>query len=132
MALLFLVIDDMYEAESMVFSPGGFAPTASMDISRMIDRTVYYRKVSAAALTLMWFSICSVKFCFLAFFKNLIRQMPTIIIFWWFTLAFNIVVTSYGAAVYLISCPYFRADQIYQSGKLNISICCCVEILTMS
>jgi hypothetical protein len=110
----------MYEAESLVFGTGGFAAIDPMDISKMIEETIYYRRMSAAALTLFWFSICSVKLCFLAFFKRLINQMPGMIRWWWFTLAFNIVVTGYGASVYLLACPYLRVDQIFESCTFGV------------
>lgn len=113
--MLFNVIDDMYVTEAVVF---GEVNLFTMDFATFIPKSIRYRKISAAALTLMWFSICSVKFSFLALFKKLIRQMPGMIRYWWFTVAFNIVVTGYGASVYLVACPYFSADEIFKASKL--------------
>ncbi|KAF2109416.1 hypothetical protein BDV96DRAFT_651854 [Lophiotrema nucula] len=128
MALLFTVIDTMYQAESLVFGSEGFAAIASMNISEIAEQSARYHIFSTAALVLMWFSICSVKFCFLAFFRKLIRQMPTMIMYWWIVLSFNIAATVYGVTIYLAGCPYFRADQMLQTmscvqgSKLKLSI----------
>ncbi|KAL1601605.1 hypothetical protein SLS60_006520 [Paraconiothyrium brasiliense] len=86
-----------------------------MDIPSLIDRIAHYRLVSAIALTLMWFSMGCVKICFLAFFKKLIRQMPQMNLFWWFSLVFNVAVIVYGATVYFVTCPYFGPEKVFQS-----------------
>ncbi|KAM7193862.1 hypothetical protein V8F33_007548 [Rhypophila sp. PSN 637] len=113
--LLFNVMDTMYETEELVFNESG--SFVIDDVAALITRTVRYHRISAAALTLMWFSLCSVKFSFLVFFKRLIRQMPHLEIYWSFTLAFNIIVTCFGAAVFLIACPYFTEDTVTEALK---------------
>lgn len=117
-ALTHVILDSMYMTEALVFGHIQIAFTFDL-----VKQALFYRKVSAAALTLMWFSICSVKFSFLALFKRLIRQRPGMIKFWWLTLAFNILVTVYGATVYTASCPYFREDQILKACKLLSDLC---------
>jgi hypothetical protein len=116
MSLLYAVIDTMYESENFVFGTG-MATIDPKDILGLIDRIARYRTLSAIALMLMWLSMGCVKICFLAFFRKLIRQMPALNIFWWFTLAFNVAVIVYGTTVYYVSCPYFGPDKVFQSSK---------------
>ncbi|KAK4223035.1 hypothetical protein QBC38DRAFT_459773 [Podospora fimiseda] len=108
-ALLFVIVDTMYESDAFVFWEGpGMPPTD--DLGKFIDKTFWYRRVSAAGLTLCWLSMCCVKFSFLAFFKRLIRQMPVMIRYWCFTVIYNAIVTLYGTACHWAACPYFTVD----------------------
>lgn len=109
-----MVKETMYEAEALVF---GEINPLMIDLVAFVPASVRYRKLSAAALTLNWYSICSVKFSFLAFFRKLIRQMPSMERYWWFVLAFNIAVTIYGTTVYIVACPYFTEAEAMKSSR---------------
>jgi hypothetical protein len=111
LSLIFVTMDLMYMIDAILFGIIVDYPPEILGLS------VYERRMSATGLILMWFSICSVKFSFLALFKQLIRQMPRVIRYWWFVAMFNLLVTIYGAMVYIISCPYFSENQVYQLGK---------------
>ncbi|KAJ4347927.1 uncharacterized protein N0V89_009299 [Didymosphaeria variabile] len=114
MTLLFTVIDTMYESENFVFG-SGIATINPMEIPNLLNRIAHYRTMSAVALMLMWLSMGCVKICFLAFFKKLIRQMPAMNIFWWFSLVFNAAVIVYGTTTYYVTCPYFGPEKVFQS-----------------
>lgn len=114
MALTYIVIDQMYDAEALVYADANSISFATMDISTMLDNMLMYRRYSAAALTFMWFTICSVKFSFLALFKRLIRQKPRLNRYWWFVMVFNVVTTAYGTTVYYLSCPHFTEDKVFE------------------
>ena len=127
--LMFAVINCAYELEDQVFGWDGVIPDTFTDTSTIVQQTVCSRKMLAAAVVLMWLTICAVKMCFLAFFKRLIRQLPTMVRYWWLTLAFNVVTTGYGVTVLIVACPYFEDDQIIELSKfdfahLGIWICC--------
>ncbi|KAF2786088.1 hypothetical protein K505DRAFT_368529 [Melanomma pulvis-pyrius CBS 109.77] len=110
--LLQPVMDTMYEAEGLVF---GEINPLTFDLVTFIPKSVRYRKLSAAALILIWCSISCVKFSFLAFIRKLVRRMPSMERYWWFTLAFNVAVTIYGTAVYIVACPYFTEAEAMKS-----------------
>ncbi|CAI6340010.1 unnamed protein product [Periconia digitata] len=115
MALLFSVMDLMYKTDISAFGGIPISAISSMNLAELSKDSLHYRKVSAAAMTLMWFSICSVKFCFLAFFRRLIRQQPVMVKFWWFAVVFNSIVTGYGAVIYTAACPYFKPEELLQA-----------------
>ncbi|KAK3387420.1 hypothetical protein B0H63DRAFT_156993 [Podospora didyma] len=112
-ALLFTVVDAMYETEAMVFNVASLLTMG--DPGAVIARALVFHRISAASLTLLWFSICCVKFSFLAFFKRLIHQMPEMIKYWWFTLVLNVIITIYGATIYVVACPYFSDNQAFKA-----------------
>ncbi|KAK4225248.1 hypothetical protein QBC38DRAFT_483440 [Podospora fimiseda] len=107
-SILFIITDVMYESDAFVFWDSPESPLAAIgDIGKFLDKTFWYRRLSAVGLTFCWLSICCVKFSFLAFFKRLIRQMPAMIRYWWFTVVYNFIVMLYGCATYWAACPYF-------------------------
>jgi hypothetical protein len=112
-AMIFTIIDSMYETEAVVF---GLLTPSPADMAAFVKRSVRYRKFSATSLILMWCSICSVKLSFLMLFKKLIRHMPSLTKYWWFTLVFNILVTGYGVAVYVLACPYFGESKMKETS----------------
>ena len=58
-------------------------------------------------LILAWFSISSVKLSFLFLFRKLIDRLRYMVIYWWVVLIYVLAVTGYGAATYILVCPYF-------------------------
>jgi len=88
-AILFIIVDTMYEFEALTYSEGPvFVP--GLDTSALLARAPKFHSMAEAVLILMWLTICSVKLSFLAFFKRLVRQMPRMEKYWWFALIFNI------------------------------------------
>lgn len=65
----------------------------------------------------------AVKFSFLALFKRLIDQIYCLKVYWWVVVAFNLAVTAYGAAAYIIPCPEFRSRKMGRDNeKVPVSI----------
>lgn len=122
MALLYIVMDHMYDAEALVYGDASTFSWASADLGLMLERMLKYRQYSAAALSLMWFTICCVKFSFLALFKKLVRQKVTLERYWWFVVAFNVVTAAYGTTVYFLSCPYFTEDKVFELCKSTAAL----------
>lgn len=119
MSLLFSVIDNMYLSEALVYS-------FKVDLkgSNALLAASHFHTMSTAALILLWISICAVKFSFLALFKRLIKQQPIMIRYWWCVLIFNVLGMGYGIAVYIISCPHFGQQNIFQMCKSK-TFCFC-------
>jgi hypothetical protein len=128
MAVLYVMINLMYEMESIAANASAIPDISSIpasaltpailaQINDVIKKSVRYRKMSVVTLVPLWGSICSVKFSFLALFKKLLRQMPVMTKYWWFVVAYNAVISIYGATVYIVSCPYFSEGDIMESRK---------------
>jgi hypothetical protein len=128
MTVLYVMMDLMYEMESIAVNAGAvpdissipasaLTPAILAQINDVIKKSVRYRKMSVATLVPLWGSICSVKFSFLALFKKLLRQMPIMTRYWWFVVAYNAVISIYGATVYIVACPYFSEKDIMKSCK---------------
>lgn len=58
--------------------------------------------------TLAWCSVIAVKFSFLFLFRKLIDRIPRLITYWWFVVAFNVVVFAYGFSTFFVICPYYN------------------------
>jgi len=117
---MFTSFDVMYELQALVYAKPG---TVSIGYAlSLMPNALKFRKVVTASLTLMWCSICCVKFSFLALFKRLVRQMPGMTRYWYFTVVFNVAVFLYGGTVYAIACPYFTEENIVKSGTLCFRI----------
>jgi hypothetical protein len=80
------------------------------------ERTFHLHKMSTVALILAWCSIVSVKFSFLFLFRKLIDRIPKMMIYWWVVVIFNAVVAIYGAAICILTCPWFYDDRNRESG----------------
>jgi len=115
--ILFTIIDDIYELQGIIYGLTDLATIETINISITIDRIQRYRMLSAVSLNLLCLSISCVKLCFLAFFKKLIRQMPTMITFWWVVLAFNVIVIIYGIIIDVSFCPFSKETQMNQASE---------------
>lgn len=115
MAMLFTVIDAMYESESLAFADA--RSISAINFMELMPSIIRFKKMSAAALALLWVSICCVKFSFLSLFKRLLRQMPIITRYWWFALFFNIAAFVYGVLSYFVPCPYFTEATIFKASE---------------
>ena len=75
--------------------------------SDFIEQAFDFQKLVTVALILTWCAIVSVKFSYLFLFRKLIDRLPRMITYWWFVVAFNGIISAYGAAVYIAACPDF-------------------------
>ncbi|KAL8902465.1 MAG: hypothetical protein Q9207_004686 [Kuettlingeria erythrocarpa] len=102
-------MDDMYFTEGMTYAPKRLGrPPGPQDLNRLFN----FRQRVTASLILTWMAMMAVKFSFLALFKRLIDRMHSLNVYWWVVVAFNLAVTGYGAAVYIIPCPEFRSRKV--------------------
>lgn len=105
--ILYAAMDNMYLTEVMTFAPTLVAITPGS-----FNRVFEFRKLVTASLTLSWMAMMAVKFSFLALFRRLIDRMPRLIRYWWVMVIFNIVVTGYGASIYVIACPHLSGRKV--------------------
>ena len=109
------ILDLMYELQGLVYAdPATIGIEYALSI---LPKLPEYRRRNTTALILAWCSICCVKFSFLAMFRLLIRQLPNMIRYWYFTVALNVVVFCYGGTVFAVSCPYFTKENIEKSSR---------------
>jgi hypothetical protein len=115
--MLFSTMDFIYETEALKF---GTVKPAEINLVKFIDGFQKNLKMTIAFMALMWGSMCAVKFAFLALFRRLVRPMPSMMKYWWFALAFNIIVAGYGSSpfvVHLLKCPYFKESDKFKASK---------------
>ena len=113
--VIYTTIDLTYEMQGLIY-----ADPATIDIGYalgILPKLLEYRKRNTIAMVLAWCSICCVKFSFLALFRILIRQLPNMVRYWYFTVALDIVALCYGASVYVVACPYFTKENVGKSSK---------------
>ncbi|KAF2635431.1 hypothetical protein P280DRAFT_473831 [Massarina eburnea CBS 473.64] len=123
MAVIYTMVDLMYEMEAIISGPNNIdipdttilPPQLLALLAPIISKSVRHRKLAMASMVPLWGSMCSVKFSFLALFKKLLKQMPNMMRYWWFALAFNIIIGLYGVVVFIVACPYFEEKDIMKS-----------------
>lgn len=102
LAILFTYIDDMYMTAAFLFH------LKNMELSPdFVQKSFDYQKMAAVSLILSWCSIVSVKLSFLFLFRRLIDRVTVMVIYWRFVAVFNVAIAGYGAAEYILACPYF-------------------------
>ncbi|KAM5459741.1 hypothetical protein McanMca71_003247 [Microsporum canis] len=91
----------------------------------IIQITFDYQKWVQVTTILLWLAIMSVKFSFLALFKNLVNGIPSLDRYWWVATILNIGIMGYGSVVTHISCPYYytleNAICLTPSGQRRVS-----------
>jgi hypothetical protein len=136
MAVLYAMIDLMYEMESIAvdMSSKTMADIASMPLetvtpmlASMLTKFSRYRTMHLATLVPLWAAACSVKFSFLALFKNLVRKMPSMLRYWWFVVVFNVAVSVYLQLIQInaMFCPCCKKSdlkKLCKSVRLNTGI----------
>lgn len=113
--LIFKITDTLYEGERLLF--GGITALDPSGLPALLDRQSSARTVIVVGLSLMWLTLSCVKFCFLAFFKKLIRQMPKMITFWWGVVVYNFAASIYGFLTFYLPCPYFKKSEMLESRR---------------
>ena len=107
MVLLYITMDNMYFTEAMTYAPTRIASQVQ-DLNRVFS----FRKLVTASLMLASLVMMAVKLSFLALFRRLIERIPPLIKYWRVVVAFNLVVSVYGASVYVIACPHFSGVKV--------------------
>jgi hypothetical protein len=115
MALLFTIIDKLY----VIGAIENGVPVDQLP-SNFIEQAYDGQKFLDVAMILCWCSIVSVKYSYLFLFKRLIDRVPPMVVFWWFAAVFNGLVSAYGVAMYILTCPTFY----------NLNVCMFSQIST--
>ena len=105
LAMLFQFIDDLYTSWGYA---NGFIRT-QISLPAITALAINLHNWTTAFIVPAWTGICAVKFCFLFFFRGLIRRIRHLEIFWWVTVAFTAVSWVAGAIAEAFACP--RYDQ---------------------
>lgn len=120
--LSFTVIDHLYEIQNVMFGNGIIAFIADPKKAESFGYdSAHSRTVISIALSFMWLTLCCVKYCFLAFFKTLLRQMPRMTKFWWFAVVFNGIASTYGFLTFYVACPFAKIDDMSTGSKCTAS-----------
>ena len=104
-----VALNDVFFVQSLLYSH-----RKSLFSIGNIDRSLRFKKLAALSLIFSWLALMSVKFSFLMLFRRLIDRIPGLVKYWWVVVMFNVLVTGYGIAVYLITCPNF---DIFAAGE---------------
>ncbi len=71
---------------------------------------------------LLWSAVCSIKFSFLFFFRNLIWRLPgRIRVWWWAVVIFNLFTATFCIAQFSLACP--RSDEAGLSESSSPFLC---------
>jgi hypothetical protein len=84
----------------------------SADIPHDADaKLAYFHKVICVTAMMLWIAVCCAKFSMLFFFRKLIQRVShRLTVWWWFVLAFNVVIAVYGCIAYFVPCPWFDLE----------------------
>ena len=104
--LFFLYVDTMYITEALVLG----LPNVTIS-PNFIKDSMWFHNMSIASLILSWWSLIAVKLCFLFLFKDLVQGLKQMLVYWWVTTIFNIVVAFFGTAMYIAACPHFNNSE---------------------
>ena len=110
--LLYLDLPYIYLQEDV--EAGLRAPPADF-----VSQLIYSEKLQDTATTLLATTVLSVKFSFLFFFRDLIRQQKKMLIWWWCVFVFLIPTSVVLIISDIIACPYFD-DRIFGQSSLSM------------
>ena len=113
--ILFVTLDDMFKSQAFLDGDAAFELP-----SDVLGASYRFHKMLTVSLMFSWLAIVSVKFSFLALFRDLIDRLPRLIIYWRVTLVFNVTASVYGLGRNLIACPYFG---LYYSSCKSLAVC---------
>ncbi|EFQ99598.1 hypothetical protein MGYG_02612 [Nannizzia gypsea CBS 118893] len=116
-----ITIDKMYLTLAVQYGE-----TAGITLPPDIIRIKFdYQKWIQVTIVVLWLAVMSVKFSFLALFKNLVDGIQPLRRYWWVATIVNIGILGYGSVVTHISCPYYytleNAICLTPSGQRRIS-----------
>ena len=101
-AILFTFAESMYQVEE--WTNEDLIPESNAPFEQLVW---YYQKMITVTFILTWSCIASVKFSFLLLFRKLVQRIRSLTVYWWLVFLFNLFVTAYGVAVYIVPCPWF-------------------------
>ena len=102
MGMLYYFVDMMFLAEALLLHD------RNVDLSFVvIQDALSFEKWAAISLITSWVAVNSVKLSFLSLFRKLVDRIRPMILYWWFVLAYTIVVGLYGVSAYIAPCPTF-------------------------
>lgn len=99
-----------------------YGETAGITLPQdIIQITFDYQKWIQVTTVMLWLAIMSVKFSFLALFKNLVKGILPLSRYWCVVTILNIGILGYGSVVTHISCPYYYTLKNCEHKQFNIS-----------
>ena len=102
--LISVVLDEAYYFDNL--NQNGIAAIDTGNLANLIDRTIYYRKMEWAFITISWSSIFFVKFSFLSFFYGLCDRLPRMELYRRIAYGLCVVAWIWCIAQNIIACPY--------------------------
>ena len=112
MVLLFHCVDNLYFVEAF---EGNFLPDhIPIDF---LTQVVIFERFVTGAMVLTWCVVVCVKLSYLFLFKKLIDRLRPMMIFWWFALVFNVLISIYGLIIYAAIRPWYCTTT---SGKYMV------------
>lgn len=104
MGMLYHFVDMMFTSEALILGDKDIEFS-----SNVIQDALSFQKWATISLITTWVAINTVKASFLALFRKLVDRIRPMIIYWWFVLAYTIVVGLYGITTYIVPCPNFNS-----------------------
>ena len=114
--ILFVFVDDLFLVEAL---EGNTIP-ANLPVD-FLQRVFEFERFATGALVLTWCAIISVKFSYLFLFRKLIDRLRPMVIYWWFAVAFNALVSIYGIIIYAAIRPWYCTSLSGTSRILALS-----------
>lgn len=97
-----VTVDKMYLAEALTLGlSNAYLPPD------FLQQAFDFQKWITITLMLTWCAIMAVKFSFLFLFWKLIDLIRPLIIYWWVTTVYNVIVLGFGISVYYLACPHY-------------------------
>ncbi len=118
-------VDQLYLVEALVVRP--YDAHVPLDAAAQM---LHFYRYDVYVNELILLAVCSVKFCFLFFFRELIWRFPRYVkVWWWVVLAFTILTTAYTIGASAFTCVEEQfgqkgtfAAQILRTGSLSLSV----------
>ena len=119
MVLLFVFVDDLFLVEAL---EGNSIP-ASLPVD-FLQGVSDFERLVVGAMVLTWCAIITVKFSYLFLFRKLIDRLRPMVIYWWFAVVFNALISIYGIIVYAGVRPWYCTTNSGTSRILALTCPC--------
>ena len=104
MGMLYHFVDMMFMSEALALGD------KDIELSfNVIQDALSFKKWATISLITTWVAIYTVKASFLVLFRKLVDRIRPLIIYWWFVVAYTIVLGLYGVTTYIVPCPNFNS-----------------------
>ena len=119
MGMLYHFVDILFLSEALLLGDRDIELS-----SNVIEDALSFQKWACISLITTWVAINTVKASFLSLFRKLVDRIRPMIIYWWFVLAYTIVVGLYGITSYILPCPKFDsfASCTYACQKIDVVV----------